>query len=703
MLDANWSEDWTQPKETIDRSMILDMVNYKDVDEQRKRFGGSLVIDYRLPFGKIKLVNFGSRMNRDIFEHSRSMGGENSNTMNYHIYRSGDNFQTQMVNKLGAEFNVLGGKLEMGFSHAMAEIDNPDALNLGAWGDYDLNFVNIDKDSIFQSSDFAFRELINYIHPFGSDDYYGMKNDAAAEPKFIDIYGIDREYTANIDYTLPYHLGDFASGFLKAGYMYKKKIRTYDYNEQRINVANGQYGLDVAIRDVAFPDIYETIPSSQGSIDIRESWDDHFDLNNYFGGKYNLYKFMNLDHMEEYARYCWDFYETRGYATNQAVSTYEKDQDGNEWNHSAYLMAELSMLNGKLSLIPGIRYESVDYLYTAMHIIQPRGAVLDLSTYVDTVESPRISHRNFFPSVHLIAKPTDWMNLRLAYSQTVSRPNFTAIIPRLSYNPNNDPVTVVAGNPNLEPELSTNYDAYISFYQNRMGLFTAGIYYKQIENLITNNTYRILDSAACERIDADYQYMGSAYTVSRNNEWEATLFGMEFDFQTNFHYLPKPLNGLILNTNFSFNRSETRYYGYILKDTIVQNPVTGRWQPGKTSVDTSYTAPILGMNRYVFNISLGYEIRGFSAHISFLYQAPTQNTWDKKHYLSKFKDAYTRMDIKARYKFRRPEGLEVFLNVNNVTQTGDVLYYNITGAGTGYTDMEEYYGMNVHLGLRYRL
>lgn len=697
ILDANWREDASISEEYRDTALMLEDVVYQNVDENRSRYGGSLVIDYQLPFGKIKLINFGSRMNQDIWRHHRQLGGENSNGTNYHIYRSEKNFQTQMVNKLGGEFNLLGGKLSAGFSYALARIDNPEGLQVGAWGDY---LLGLNKDSLFSASDFEFKELINYVHPSGSDDYYGMLDDAAAEPVYISVLGIDWEYTGNIDYQFPFKLGSFANGFLKAGYMYKKKSRFYDNQRLKIHIANGQYNLDVAIRN-NWSDIYTVIPSSQGSLDIRQSWDDHFDLSNYYDGRYNLYKFMNLDHMEEYAQFAWNFYEQNGYVVSQEVATYENDQDGKETYHHAFLMTEVGMLNGRIRLIPGIRFETVDYRYTALHVIQPRGSVLDLSTYVDTVDSPVITHINFFPSVHLIARATDWMDVRLAYTETVSRPNFTAIIPRLSYNPNNDPRTVTAGNVKLTPELSQNFDAYLSFYQNKFGLFTAGIYYKNIQDLIYDNTYRLIDSAQADMVGASYEYLGTNYTVSKNNGWDARLLGMEFDFQTNFHYLPRPLNGLVLNTNFTYNLSETEYYGYYLDRIFVLNPVTGRYQPQTIRVDTSYTGPILGMKNYIFNISLGYEIKGFSAHISYLYQSPSQNNRDAKNYLSIFTQAYSRVDIKARYRFRK--GVEVFLNINNLSQTGDITYRNTSKRNGYYTEHEEYYGMNLHLGLRFRL
>jgi TonB-dependent receptor len=697
ILDANWLEDFDISEDFRDTAVVLDQITYQSIDEQRKRFGGSLVIDYKWDWGKLKLVNFGSRMDRNLQRHSQGFGGRNSNTINYHVYESGPNYQTQMVNKLGGEFNLFTGKLTIGLAHAMANIDNPKGLQVGAWGVYTPDF---DKTDLFESGELVFQDLVNYIHPFGSADDAGIASLAPGQPTFTSENGTDREYTANIDYQLPYSIGEALSGFVKAGYMYKKKFRFYDFQSLSIPVASGRYNADIAARDY-FNDIYTEPPSSQYSLDVIQSWDDHFDLDKFYGGKYNLYKFMALDHMHDYAGFLEDYYAQNGYIMLQNVSSYEKDQEGTETYNNAYLMAELGVFNGRLRLIPGIRYEKVDYLYDALHIIQPRGSVENLGSYVDTVSSPAISHTNLFPSIHLIAKVTDWMDVRLAYTETVSRPNYTAIIPRLSYDPNSDPRSVIAGNVNLEPELSRNYDAYVSFYQNKFGLFTAGVYYKQISDLIYTNTYRLIDSAQADLVGADYEYLGTNYQVSRNNDWEATLFGLEFDFQTNFHYLPRPLNGLVLNANFTYNDSETSYYGYILRDTMIQDPNTGRFRPSKISRDTSYVGPILGMKKYIFNVSVGYEIGGFSAHVSYLYQSPSQNNRDPKDYLSIFSQSYSRVDIKARYKFDM--GLEVFLNFNNITQTGDITYRN-TSRDTGYyTEQEEFYGMNMHLGLRYRL
>ena len=39
------------------------------------------------------------------------------------------------------------------------------------------------------------------------------------------------------------------------------------------------------------------------------------------------------------------------------------------------------------------------------------------------------------------------------------------------------------GNPTLEPAITQNYDVYASVYQDHIGLFTAGYFHKEIDNL----------------------------------------------------------------------------------------------------------------------------------------------------------------------------------------------------------------------------
>ena len=52
-----------------------------------------------------------------------------------------------------------------------------------------------------------------------------------------------------------------------------------------------------------------------------------------------------------------------------------------------------------------------------------------------------------------------------------------------------------------------------------------------------------------------------------NNPFEATYRGIEFDWQTNFWYLPSVLKGLVLNVNYTLIDSDTEYQAYFIVDS----------------------------------------------------------------------------------------------------------------------------------------
>jgi len=61
----------------------------------------------------------------------------------------------------------------------------------------------------------------------------------------------------------------------------------------------------------------------------------------------------------------------------------------------------------------------------------------------------------FFPNAQLRYKINEWSDIRVAFSKGISRPDYTAIIPETYFAPGAD---AHAGNAQLKPDISTNYD-----------------------------------------------------------------------------------------------------------------------------------------------------------------------------------------------------------------------------------------------------
>jgi hypothetical protein len=117
--------------------------------------------------------------------------------------------------------------------------------------------------------------------------------------------------------------------------------------------------------------------------------------------------------------------------------------------------------------------------------------------------------------------------------------------------------------------------------------------------------------------------------------------------------------------------------------------------PTRYRIDSSYTTTQF---KNFFNVSIGYDYKGFSARLSYLYQARTKTSNQQKDYLNTWKFPFSRWDVKLRQKLPLA-GLELFINLNNLEGTGDEYYQQ----QEFYIDNEEIWGFTGDIGLRYRI
>jgi len=249
------------------------------------------------------------------------------------------------------------------------------------------------------------------------------------------------------------------------------------------------------------------------------------------------------------------------------------------------------------------------------------------------------------------------------------------------------------GNPFLLPEKNTNYDLYFSFYGNEIGLFTTGLFYKELEDQIFPYRIQIVNPA-------DYglpaPYKNKIYSIMINNKWPGYIKGIEFDWQTQFSYLPGLLKGIILNANLTFMQSNTKYPFYSFQTISIPTFPFHK----AIGVDSLREAKIIGMPDMVGNISLGYEIGGFSGRISAYYQSYTlTGVIVQKKSIDVNNSQYLRLDLQLSYKLKKIPGLMFYFNAENLTNYPD------EKSETYYHDKlqyEEKYGVSADIGVRYK-
>jgi hypothetical protein len=100
----------------------------------------------------------------------------------------------------------------------------------------------------------------------------------------------------------------------------------------------------------------------------------------------------------------------------------------------------------------------------------------------------------------------------------------------------------------------------------------------------------------------------------------------------------------------------------------------------------------------VLNATLGYEIGGFSARLSFLFQGNAVSYIGNYPEEDGFTRNFFRMDASVR-QILPWEGFEVYLDMNNLNSRNN---QSAQQTIDGFTN-EQNYGMTASLGLRYRL
>jgi TonB-dependent receptor len=294
----------------------------------------------------------------------------------------------------------------------------------------------------------------------------------------------------------------------------------------------------------------------------------------------------------------------------------------------------------------------------------------------------------WFPMAHLRIRPTSFFDVRLAFTKSLSRPRLDWLIPKRNINGSARVATF--GVPGLLPQISTNYDVFLSLYSNTIGLFTFGGFYKKIDDLIFEREgHKILDAQA-EGYDRALQ----GYTVDKpeNNAYKTEVKGFEIEWQTNLRWLPSPFDGIVINANYSHLWSETTFpRSFVVQEKIPVFPFVST-----SVIDTFRTGKMPDQADDIANISIGYDKGPFSMRVSMLYQGRTLSSVGERPEMDGFTADLLRWDVSAKVSITR--NLSLFFSFNNVTNEPDESFQQ----ATKYITASEFYGWTSDIGIGYQ-
>lgn len=662
-LDVNFTNR-NSPLDPEEVDVSVGNLFLKDIDRGIKRYGGTLVLDYKLPNGKIKLSNFLSKIDNNNIKRIDNLRPILADQ--FYTIEDKNNSLSVMTNSLRIEQNISDIMIDGGISFSYSENKSPSDI---IFQGYEPNAFDVSKLKIEASP----QTIPSYLSNNLKDAYL---YDISLERN----YTSEKNLTSDLNIKTNFNLWDLLSVTLKAGAMIKSQNKNYDKEVRWMPIAWGG-GLPAnSIKMILehYPWMQTTTPIGSSRIPYELFLDKSYAPNNFLGGNYSIKNMPQLDMVREISEL---LKSQLFYSYHRSI---KDDYSGEEDYLAGYIMPEIK-IGSILNLIPGIRYEYNQTKYNGV-----RGndqTLLENIGYVHT-DTTTIRREEFLlPMIHLKIKPVTWFDLRLAYTKTLSRPSYNQIIP--SWNRSLNMVTW--NNPNLKTSQSANFDAYASFYTNELGLLTIGGFYKEIKDLIYWAGIRAIIDPAIYGLPKTEA--GKTITQMVNNKYTAYLSGIEIEWQTNFWYLPGLLKGIVLNTNYTHAYSSTKYPRSEIKTKyLTQAP----WVI-TTNIDTFFVERLIDQPNDIFNFTIGYDYKDFSIRVSMLYQDDIFKRDNFYRRLRGTSDSYTRWDMSVKQKLPI-EGLDVIGNFNNITGSIE----RDLNVGTNFSQREQHYGFTMDFGVRYR-
>ncbi|MEM6647092.1 MAG: TonB-dependent receptor [Bacteroidota bacterium] len=311
------------------------------------------------------------------------------------------------------------------------------------------------------------------------------------------------------------------------------------------------------------------------------------------------------------------------------------------------------------SVLAGARVEHVRYETAGFKVSGDVSAPVQADT----------DELGIFPSIHVAIDFSDDVKLRLAGTSTVSRADFNARRPGAGIDDTNG--FVAGGNPDIRSERSWGVDARLEYYLPRTGILSVATFGKFVDDPLFTQTSLVGDN----RFDGDgLDRSGYLFSAPGNGE-DGRVYGLEFDYFQQWHFLPGALSGL----------------GMQLNGTLLTSEFTTPVSPTGDFREVAFP----GTSDAVFNGSLFFERSGFSARLSYQWRDAWLEAIDPDDaQFDTYWDGEERLDLSLRYAVT-PQ-FTVFADANNLTDELGRRYQSVTGRPVEI----EGFGRRYLLGLR---
>ncbi len=242
---------------------------------------------------------------------------------------------------------------------------------------------------------------------------------------------------------------------------------------------------------------------------------------------------------------------------------------------SAFLQGQID-LTSFLNATVGARYEEATQ------------SIETTSRFGDIGSTALLENDYILPAATLTWNFANDLQLRLGYSETISRPQFRELSPSIFNDPDSD--RIYQGNEQLQDTEFTNYDARLEYYLGRNQFVTGALFLKEIVNPIE---------------EFSFINPGGALQTSFINAPEAELFGAELEFRTRFGM---PIDQAWFNDRdwlFSINYTYTETEISATADDLVVGPFSAT--PIAGDLFGLDGAQLQGTPENILNLQFGWD------------------------------------------------------------------------------------------------
>jgi TonB-dependent receptor len=390
---------------------------------------------------------------------------------------------------------------------------------------------------------------------------------------------------------------------------------------------------------------------------------------------------------------------------------------------AGYVQLEGKLLNNRLTVITGVRYERtkdqgegvlndpdiafqrnangtfVDSDPVAagiQRVLRTDIGALNANGTANSVQAVRAilsergsrpvrSYDDYFPSLNFTYNISDNLVVRLGYAKTMGRPDYTNILPfttiddneNFDIDPTVSPGTLTTRNTGLKPWTADNYDLSVEYYFQNNGYLSAGVFQKEITDFFASRTGTV-DAALAEQLGYGPEFVGWAVSTLINGAGTAKIRGYEISVNRKLDFLPGYLRYLTVNANATklelSGPEATSFSGFIPKTA---------------------------------NFSLSWNKKPVLARISFNYRgnqlrsAQTGGQYGTTAGFSEYYKPRWNLDVNAEYTVSKR--LSIFANARNILNEPQILQrYNAATPEYAVNYQQEEFGIQIAVGIKGR-